>query len=152
LQKEIEDMLFTNYALEALMTDATQAGSSAVSGILRGAVAHLFISNNTPTGDDVVTDYMEANFPGYSSESITWGAAYINGNDQVENDGQTITWSCTGTPVQQTCYGVFVTDSTNTHLLYVDKFSVANVISISGNGVTYVPALVPSFASGIPQS
>jgi hypothetical protein len=145
-------VVFTNYALRALLTDITQ-DSGGVAGVLHGAKAHLFINAIVPTVDSIVSNFSEATFTSYASATITWNTpAYTNGNNQAELTGGTLVFVSGSAPTLQTVYGAFVTDSGGTNLLWAERFTIPVVINSSGDGVTYVPALVPTFLTGIPQS
>jgi hypothetical protein len=105
----------------------------------------------TPTIDTEVADLTEATFTSYAAASITWGTAYVNSNNQIELDGSLITWVAGSSPTAEVVRGVYVTDSGGTHLLYVDSFSSVVSISVQGDGVSFVPALVLSLSVGVPR-
>lgn len=145
-------VVFTNYALRALLLDITQA-SGGVAGILNGAKAHLFTNAIVPTADSVVSNFSEATFTSYVAATISWNTpAYTNGNNQAEMTAGTLVFVAGASPTTQTIYGAFVTDSGGTNLLWAERFSIPVLVNSQGDGVTYVPALVPSFTTGIPQS
>lgn len=145
-------VVFTNYALRALLTDITQA-SGGIAGILNDAKAHLFINSIVPTVDSIVSNFSEATFTSYAAQSVVWNSpSYVNGNNQAEMTGGTLVFVAGSAPTLQTIYGAFITDLGGTNLLWAERFSIPVIINSSGDGVTYVPALVPTFTTGIPQS
>jgi len=145
-------VVFTNYALRALLTDITQ-DSGGVAGILNDAKAHLFINAIVPTASSIVSNFSEATFTSYAAQTIVWNTPpYINANGQAEMTGGTLVFVAGSAPTTQTVYGAFVTDSGGTNLLWAERFTIPVPVTVAGDGVTFVPALVPSFATGIPQS
>ena len=143
--------VFTNYALQALLTNATQA-SGGVAGILRGTVVHLFKNSIVPTASSVVADFTEADFTSYAAVSITWDAPYINGNNQTVITGDTAVFSAGASPTAQVIYGVFITNTGGTEVIYAERFAKSIAISIQGNGLSYAPALIPNFGTGTIQN
>jgi len=145
-------VVFTNYALRAVLTNITQ-NSGGAAGVLKGAVAHLFINAIVPTVDSVVANFNEATFTSYTNQNIVWNSPpYTNGNNQAEMTGGTLVWVAGSAPTTQTIYGAFVTDAGGTNLLWAERFTTPVPVNSAGDGVTYVPALVPTFTVGIPQS
>lgn len=144
-------VVFTNYALTALLTNATQ-NSGGVAGILRGAKVHLFKTAVVPTPNSIVSDFVEADFTDYEEISITWDTPYINGSNQTVITGDTAVFSAGVSPSSQTIYGIFVTDSSGDNLIYAERLSKPIAITIQGNGLSYAPALIPNFATGTIQS
>lgn len=145
-------VVFTNYALRALLTNITQA-SGGGAGILYGAKVHLFTNAIVPTVDSIVSNFSEATFTSYVAQSVVWNnPPYVNGNNQAEMTGGTLVFVAGSAPTLQTIYGAFITDSGSTNLLWAERFTIPVVVNSAGDGVTYVPALVPTFTTGIPQS
>lgn len=99
----------------------------------------LFSNDYTPTVATVLGDLTEPSFAGYSqidADGVTWPDPTINGSDQGESDGPTLTWTCTadpGSPVD--VHGIFVqiNDETGTHRLFF-AFRFAAPVTIAANG------------------
>lgn len=103
----------------------------------------LFANNYTPVPATVQADLTEATFAGYAridATSITWPDPAINGDDQGESDGPTITWTCTAAPGSpETIYGLFVLftdESAAIRTLFAFRFASPTVITLSGDLVS----------------
>lgn len=119
----------------------------AISGALDGAKVHLYQNSYTPQRGDTVANYTTADFSGYAASAvIAWGTPYsdpVNG-PQVVGDSKQFT-SSGGSFVGNTIYGVYVTDTAGTGLLYAEQFVDENgapapvIIAAAGQAIVYVP-------------
>ena len=76
-----------------------------------GYVLRLFQNNHTPAEGDDNTDYVEADFDGYSAIAIgSWTPPYLNGSGKAEIDEINRTFTQTGTGITNDVYGYYVTD------------------------------------------
>lgn len=96
--------------------------------------AKLYTSDTVPAEGDVLGDYTEATFTGYSETTlsspsvvgarITWAA---------------ITWTFSGTdPDGQTVYGVVIRDASS-NLIWAKRFSSSVTVSEASPDVNYTP-------------
>ncbi len=91
----------------------------------------LFKNNVTPSASTVVGDLTEADYAGYTYESLTWGSA-----TQVSAKGTAVADDVAfeASSGSQTIYGYWVTKTDNT-LLWVERFATAKTID-SSNPIT----------------
>lgn len=97
---------------------------------------HLFVNNITPAVGDVLGSYTEASFTGYAAQSlVTWGTITV-GSHIATMTAAANTFTRTATGTVQTVYGYYVTDNTNTVLLWAER-DVNAPINIINNGDSY---------------
>lgn len=93
----------------------------------------LFKSNTTPAETDVAGTYTEADFTGYSDETLTssqtgstWEVPTTSG--ATRSDYQTpLTWTCGSTG--NTIYGYFVVGATSGILYFSERFATTYVLA-----------------------
>lgn len=93
----------------------------------------LFKSNTTPAETDVAGTYTEADFTGYSDETLTssqtgstWEVPTTSG--ATRSDYQTpLTWTCGATG--NTIYGYFVVGATSGTLYFSERFATTYVLA-----------------------
>lgn len=126
------------------MNVMTQQGDMIVLDMFSGAFPggdiklKLFKNNHVPDVTDTEGDYTEADFSGYSSTSpaITWGAAFVNGDDKGEIDADVKTFTHNGGGTGNTVYGAYVTDDTD-RLIYAERFDAPVSMSSNGDAINY---------------
>lgn len=110
--------------------------------ILVGAKIHLYQNDYTPVHDSAVSDFTEANFPGYMAQNLSsWGYPYLNAAFQGEIDHPIVTWLMTGSSPTNNIYGYYVTTFAG-DLLYAERNPSAPV-AMDAAGKTY--SIVPQF-------
>ena len=90
-------------------------------------VYHLYQNDYTPTETSALADFTEANFTGYSAQTVAataWNNSVTDGSGTTCADAPDISWTNTGT-TSQNIYGYYVTDTANTTLLWAERFSNA---------------------------
>lgn len=109
------------------------------------ATIRLFNNNVTVVAGTVIGDLTEATFTGYAGKaisSVAFPTPTINGSDQAESDGPTMTWTCTSTPGSpETIYGLYVTFTdqfSNPKLLFAANFAAPEVITTSGDSINKI--------------
>jgi hypothetical protein len=114
-------------------------------GFTTTARIRLFANNVTVDASTVIGDLTEATFPGYAyilTTAVGFPTPTINGSDQAETDGPTMTWTCTSTPGSpETVYGLYVTSTdsfSNPKLIFAVNFAVPQTITTTGDAVEKV--------------
>lgn len=94
---------------------------SDVTNVLTNAKLHLFKNNYTPIAGSLLADFTEADFTGYASVTLAgWTTpVIISGKSSTSANPVTFTTGTVGTG--NTIYGYYVTDSTNTKLLFAER-------------------------------
>lgn len=103
---------------------------------------HLFKSNTTPTTSSVLGDFTEADFAGYAALNlITWAAPSVTSHvGRMTAATRTFTRSTTG--AAQSIYGYYVTDNSDTVLLWAERDGAAPIVlTNAGDSYTITPAL-----------
>jgi outer membrane lipoprotein SlyB len=106
------------------------------SGILNsGLVMRLFTNNITPTNANVIGDFTEATFAGYSSQTLgAWSAPSVTAH-VGKVSGAALTFTITAG--SQTVYGYYVTDAGNTKLYFAERDPNAPVALAATGPQTY---------------
>lgn len=104
------------------------------------ATLKLFQNNHTPAPTDTEANYTEATFSGYASVdiSLSWGAAFVNGNGQGEIDCTQQTFTFGGGAVTNNVYGAYVVDTLG-KLVYVERFAAPVFMSAAPDEIIYTP-------------
>jgi len=105
--------------------------------ILEDCTLRLYSNNHVPANADVVGDYTECTFPGYSGIPLTgWSAAALNASNKAETElaMQVFTAGVIVTP--QDVYGIFVTYNPTGDLVYAE-LDASGPITISTPGQSY---------------
>lgn len=99
----------------------------------------LFTDVLTETDVTVLADLTEATFPGYARQqtrSLTWPNPTINGDNEAESDGPTITFEATSAPGSpEVITGIFVTikDEVAAEALFL-CYSFPDPVTITAGG------------------
>jgi hypothetical protein len=91
-------------------------------------ILKLFINDVIPNESSVVDTFVEANFTGYSSKTLTragWKAAAIVANKAQSNYSQQ-SWTCGLTG--NTVYGYYLIGSNSNVLLWAERFDSPRVL------------------------
>lgn len=79
---------------------------------LNGWYIRLFKNDIEPTGETLAEDFVECDFPGYASQSLSgWSPAYLNEEMQGQTDVGLISWTMSSVSPTNDIYGYYVTDS-----------------------------------------
>ena len=109
--------------------------------LLDDVVVRLFVNDIQPGQNSVLADFVEATFGGYAaSAAVVWSDPYSLPDGSAVVDGGGFTVVCTGTPVDETIYGYYLTKSGVGGAL-VEAVRLATPIPIGqvGDGGTIVP-------------
>lgn len=112
-----------------------------VGGLFAGALIKLFKNDIVPGEESTIATFTAADFTGYApSAAVTWGTPGVSGDGTPQVLGDTKVFTA-GTPLTQagTVYGVYVTNTAGTVLLYAERFAQPVLISIPGQQVAYTP-------------
>jgi len=126
----------------------TQQGDKIILDALTGAAApgtlkcKLFKNNYTPVVTSLESDLTEANFSGYSSTSpsLTWGAAFVNGDGKGEIDATAKTFTHNGGGTSNDVYGAYITNSAD-KLIWAEKFAAPIHMATNGDQIAYTAKL-----------
>lgn len=107
--------------------------------LLGTLMLRLYVNDKVPADGDVLTDYVEASFPGYVPIPVSsWGAAILNADippkAQTDEVVRTFTRNSSSGGIQ-TVYGYMMTHSTY-GLIYAERAPLGGTV-ISGAGQTY---------------
>jgi hypothetical protein len=94
---------------------------------------HLYTNNLTPSGSDNKVSYTESAATGYATATLTgsnWTITTNVGVTSATYAQQTFTYSA----AEPNIYGYFVTDNTNTILLWAERFTDGPYAIPSGGG------------------
>lgn len=93
-------------------------------GDLAAATVHLFKNDFTPTQNNVLGDFTEADYTGYTNQAIgTWGTPYIDFLQRVLIQAPSLQFSPTGSTVTNTVYGYYIQSAgTGTPLIASARF------------------------------
>lgn len=113
--------------------------------VLRADANHLktlrlFKNNHTPTPGDTDANYTEADFSGYSSVTLTWNAAFLNGDDKGEIDADEETFTHNGGGTSNTIYGAYVENNAG-DVIFAERFDAPRVMSANGDTIPYTARL-----------
>lgn len=73
---------------------------------------HLYVNDVDPQPGSIISDFVEANFHGYSSQLLTgWGTVYLAEDGLAQVNGPVLTFTPSDDVLPQTIYGWFATDS-----------------------------------------
>jgi len=88
-------------------------------GVLLNTIIRLFKNDHVPTESDTVTDYVEADFTGYASITLSnWDdPTYSSGKARIEHPQ--VSWTNTGAAAQDV-YGYYITDASGL-LLWAER-------------------------------
>jgi len=111
---------------------------------------HLYQNDMAPSPSSVLGDFTEADYDGYAEETITPGtwAVFLQGISQAVAVGPGIVFSPTGATTPNVVYGYYVTDNTNTRLLWAERFAEPKVMNGVTTGFTLVPAIGGQSSAG----
>lgn len=106
---------------------------------------HLYNTAIAFVASQGVADYSpyECSFPGYSVQPLNdWKAVFTPSDGRTKMMHPCISWTATGnsTGGKGTVQGMFVTDSTNTTLIWVEEDSAAPKTEPNNTGGIYVAA------------
>jgi hypothetical protein len=83
---------------------------------------HLYKNNFTPVEASVLGDFTEADFSGYATQAFGFTTALtVAGISYIV--GSPLMWQQNGGGTSNTIYGYYVTDNSNTILLWAERFS-----------------------------
>ena len=91
---------------------------------------HLYKNNYTPLSTSVKSDFTEANFTNYAATTLTrstWASSTLNGSNKAQSTYAAQSWTCGVTT--NTVYGYYMTDSTDTTLLWAEQFGIARTLA-----------------------
>lgn len=100
----------------------------------------LFVNNLTPGLGNVPSDFTEAAWSGYSAQSVaeaSWTFSQVTshvGSLQAPN----VSFANTSGS-SQNAYGYFVTDSTNTYVIFCARFDAAPLVIPNGGALPVTP-------------
>jgi Tfp pilus assembly major pilin PilA len=97
-----------------------------IAGVLTGVKIHLY-QNNTTYNPNVTTllDLTEATYTGYAPVTLTWDAASVSDDGNVETHSNRVTWRPTDGVTPNDIYGYYITDTAGTALLGGGRFDGA---------------------------
>lgn len=110
--------------------------------LLDGAVLRLFQNNINPGPENVVGDFVSADFSGYApSTTVVWGTPYLQ-SDGTANVAGDLKLFVADDPliVTNTIYGWFLTNAGGTVLLASYRFSDPVAISLPLQALPVVPS------------
>lgn len=101
---------------------------------------HLYTNNVTPAESDVLGTYTEATDPAYlavSCPGASWTFATVLGTSSATHANISFSFSTTAS-----IYGAYATDSTNTYLLFSERFTAAPLnFGSSGGNIELAPSI-----------
>lgn len=104
-----------------------------ISNLLTGADVHLFSNNVTVSPTSVLTDFTECTFAGYVEQSLgTWSTPAIQGDGSSGSSPDDVSFTPTSSLGSGTIYGGYVTDSTDTMLLWAWNFPTGGITVAQG--------------------
>lgn len=108
---------------------------------LDGAKVHLFKNDVVPARGMVLALFTEADFTGYAASSaVVWSAAAIDASGQPTTMGGGKTFTVGAVPtVTNSIFGVFVTNTAGTVLLYAERFAAPVGMTNPNQVLIYVP-------------
>lgn len=102
----------------------------------------LFLDDITPDEDTVFADFTEPSFAGYAAiptTSITWPDPAINGDEEGESDGPTITWTKSADALPpQVVHGIWISfqrGGGSPVVFWADRFTDPITITDAGDEV-----------------
>jgi hypothetical protein len=101
---------------------------------------HLYTNNYTPAKTDTISNYTESTAAGYSAKTLTgasWTVATVSGTTTASYASQTFTYTAS-----ENLYGYFLTDSTNTTVVYAEAFPSVFAIPSGGGSCSVALNLV----------
>jgi len=101
----------------------------------------LFKNNFVPDSTTVLSDFVEADFPGYAPRTLLrsdWTDA-ITEDKKAKTTHPVVSWECEGV-CNNTIYGYFVVGKTTGDLLWSERFTVAKVLD-TGDLINVFPAM-----------
>jgi len=100
-------------------------------------ILNLFANNITPSESNVLGDFVEAGFNGYASANLDYSPSITGPVSNVYTiTPPAIVFTSTGGGSNTNVYGYYVTDHTNTNLLWAERDPSAP-LDMSINGATY---------------
>ena len=108
---------------------------------LDSAILHLYKNNHTPAVGDNIAAYTESTFTGYASQGLgaVAPAAVLVANIATKTWPQK-TFTCTG-GAGESMYGYYVTDGTNTQLLWAELYPAGPLNMVNGVAFLVTPFL-----------
>lgn len=131
-----------------------QGLKNAISGLswLTDLNIHLFKSNITPDIDDEIADYtaIEANFSGYTDGVLdTWTIPALDmSNEAFITHVNPLLWQHNGGATSNTIYGHYVTNNSNTELLWIEKYDTSKLMDDVADIITVIPRLTLAHLGG----
>jgi hypothetical protein len=114
-----------------------------VGGMLYNSRVQLYQNNLSPTGQNVLADFVLADFDGYSdSVAIEWGSAYENSNGQSQIVGDSKQFSCTGS-LSNEIFGYLVVSGTGSGetLCYSEELASPVTLNQTGQALNVIPVM-----------
>jgi hypothetical protein len=137
------------------MIVVTQAGAQVLlekglDGLTATVDVHLYQNDYAPDPGTVLADFTEADYSGYTEETITPASwpIFFQGISQVVAVGPGIVFTPNASTIANVIYGYYVTDSTGTRLLWAERFAEQKVMNGVTTGFTLVPAIGGQSAAG----
>lgn len=116
-----------------------------------GSNCHLFKNNIIPTINTALTDFVEADFVGYSHQDgiLSWGKIPdpAQGGYRIYNPSNSI-FTAGALTGSQTVYGWYITNHTNTVLAGWGVFDTPVTFTTNGQGIVVEPNFYLSLQTG----
>lgn len=104
-----------------------------IADVLTGANLHLFSNNVTVDATSALTDFTECTFAGYAEQPLdTWSIPVIEGDGSSGSSPADVTFTPTSSLGSGAIYGGYVTDSTDTVLLWAWNFPTGGITVAQG--------------------
>jgi hypothetical protein len=103
---------------------------------LRTLNLRLFKNDITPDGDTEVSDFAEADFPGYAPQTLAdLGTPYLNPIDMGQSDTGPHEWTMSGPSPTNVIYGYYATNLDG-YLIFAER-NAQGPVPMMSSGATY---------------
>lgn len=100
---------------------------------------HLYQNDYSPDVLSGPGDFVECDFPGYAAAPLAFGPPVIDGTDHSVLEADALFFKANADPgPAQRVFGLYVLDSTDTDLLFAERFSRRCYIRLKDDGVNVV--------------
>jgi len=97
---------------------------------------HLFKNDYLPTPDSILSDFTEADFDGYASQTLTLRPAYLNVYNIAQLDSDEVVFVCNSDASPNTIFGVFILNS-HGELVASERFPAVVPMSVANAMLRY---------------
>jgi hypothetical protein len=95
----------------------------------------LFRNNHTPAAASVLADFTEANYSGYSAQTLSYGTPATNGSGQGQMTATIINFDHNGGATSNTIYGYYLVNTGTSKVVKAEKLDSTVSMAFLGDRI-----------------